>query len=193
MFISYVSLASDPIAAIKSYLQVGYNNGAWNGTASASTGAITSIPAGNNPNHNTAIGYADSSDGQGVNTTPNTIELKYTLAGDANLDGQVNSADLQILLAFLNRAGSWDQGDFNYDGQVNSADLQALLFTLNTSLGNQTAAATYAAGAMGPVKAQNVSGEKTVTAAPAVMSGAAGLKLSAAPEHARRAGRTKHR
>jgi hypothetical protein len=57
----------------------------------------------------------------------------------------VNSADLQILLAGLNRAGAWDQGDFNYDGQVNSADLQDVLFTLNTNLGSEIAAATYAA------------------------------------------------
>ncbi|HSZ56488.1 MAG TPA: dockerin type I repeat-containing protein [Tepidisphaeraceae bacterium] len=136
MLVHYLS-GSDPVATIRSYLAVGYNNGAWNGTPAATTGAITSATAQGNPNHNTAIGYADSADGQGVNTTPNTIELKYTLYGDANLDGQVNSADLQILLASLNRPGSWDQGDFNYDGQVNSADLQSLLFTLNTSLGNQ--------------------------------------------------------
>jgi hypothetical protein len=72
-----------------------------------------------------------------MNTMPNTTELTYTLYGDTNLDHQVNSADLQILLANLNRSSSWHQGDFNYDGQVNSADLQALLFTLNTSLGSQ--------------------------------------------------------
>jgi hypothetical protein len=145
VFISYSS--SDPIAAIQGYLQNGYDAGAWNGSPTATTGVITSAAAQANPNHNTAIGYADSADAQGVNTTPNTIELTYTLYGDANLDHQVNSADLQILLAFLNRSGSWDQGDFNYDGQVNSADLQALLFTLNTSLGSQATPMAVAATA----------------------------------------------
>ncbi|HSZ54099.1 MAG TPA: IPT/TIG domain-containing protein [Tepidisphaeraceae bacterium] len=138
VYINYVNPMSDPLALIESYLKTGYNNGAWNGTPTATIGVITSAAAQANPNHNTAIGFADSADGQGVNTTPNTIELKYTLSGDANLDGQVNSADLQLLLASLNRAGAWDNGDFNYDGQVNSADLQALLFTLNTALGSQT-------------------------------------------------------
>ena len=71
--------------------------------------------------------------------------MKYTLYGDANLDGQVNSTDLQILLFGLNKPGAWDQGDFNYDGNVNSADLQALLFTLNTALGNQAAPAGLSA------------------------------------------------
>jgi hypothetical protein len=135
--IDYVSPNLDPIAWVRSYLQNGYNGGAWNGTPTATTGVITSAAAQANPNHNTAIGYADSADGQGINTTAGTIELTYTLYGDANLDHQVNSADLQILLFSLNRPGTWDQGDFNYDGQVNSADLQALLFTLNTSLGSQ--------------------------------------------------------
>jgi hypothetical protein len=138
MIINYAG-QSDPISNIRSYLESGYNNGAWNGIGIISTAAAA------NPNHNTAIGYADSADSQGVNTMPNSIELTYTLYGDANLDHQVNSADLQILLAFLNRTGSWDQGDFNYDGQVNSADLQALLFTLNTSLGNQATPMAIAA------------------------------------------------
>ncbi|HSZ57663.1 MAG TPA: dockerin type I repeat-containing protein, partial [Tepidisphaeraceae bacterium] len=143
VFISYTSV--DPISAIKSYLQNGYANGAWNGTPTSSTGVITSSAAAANHiagKNTTAIGYADSADGQGVNTKPNTIELTYTLYGDANLDHQVNSADLQILLASLNRTGAWDQSDFNYDGQVNSADLQDLLFTLNTNLGSQAAPAT---------------------------------------------------
>jgi len=154
VFISYSS--ADPIAAIQGYLTNGYNSGAWNGTASAATGVITSAAAQTNPNHTTAVGYSDSSDGQSINIVPNTIELTYTLYGDANLDHQVNSADLQILLASLNRAGSWDQADFNYDGIVNSADLQAVLFTLNTSLGSQAApAAVYATANAGPLQAKD--------------------------------------
>jgi hypothetical protein len=63
------------------------------------------------------------------------------------LSGNVESAELQFLLANLNRPRSWDQGDFNYDGVVNSADLQALLFTLNTSLGTQATPMAIAATA----------------------------------------------
>jgi hypothetical protein len=143
VFISYSG--SDPIAAIQGYLRNGYNGGAWNGTPTASTGVITSAAAQANPNHNTAIGYADFADGQGINTMANTIELTYTLYGDANLDHQVNSADLQILLAAFNNAGAWDRGDFNYDGMVNSADLQALLATFNMQLGSQATPLAIAA------------------------------------------------
>ena len=141
VYINYGSPLNDPLALIKSYLKTGYANGAWTGAATALTGAINSSPAASNPKLNTAIGYADSADGTGVDPVPNSILLKYTLYGDANLDGQVNSTDLQILLFGLNKPGAWDQGDFNYDGNVNSADLQALLFTLNTALGNQAAPA----------------------------------------------------
>ena len=111
VFISYS--ASDPIAAIKTYLHNGYNNGAWNGAPTATTGVITSANAAASPTHVTGIGYADFADGQGIDTMPNTIELTYTLYGDANLDHQVNSADLQILLFNFNRPGAWDQADFN--------------------------------------------------------------------------------
>ncbi|HSZ56612.1 MAG TPA: hypothetical protein VK797_13175 [Tepidisphaeraceae bacterium] len=143
VYIHYGS--SDPVATILSYLRSGYNNGAWNGTPTSLTGVITSSAAQNEPTHNTTIGYADSSDGQGFNTVPNTIELKYTLYGDDSLNGQVDSLDLQVLLSNLNRAGGWDQGDFNYDGVVNSADLQMLLNGLNHGLATQPAAAAVGA------------------------------------------------
>ncbi|HSZ57460.1 MAG TPA: autotransporter-associated beta strand repeat-containing protein, partial [Tepidisphaeraceae bacterium] len=134
-------LGTDPAGDIRMSLVNGYNGGTWTTGfgAPGSLGSIVSSSAANDPQHRTGIGFADWADGQGVNTTPNSVEIKYTLYGDANLDGQVNSADLQILLFGLNRPGLWDQGDFNYDQQVNSADLQALLFNLNTSLGNQVA------------------------------------------------------
>jgi hypothetical protein len=192
VFITYSTY--DPLAAIQSYIKNGYNSGAWNGTPAASTGVITSTAAQADLNHTTAIGYADSADGQGINTTPNTIELKYTLSGDSNLDGQVNSADLQVVLAGLNRPGAWDQGDFNYDGIVNSADLQALLFALNTSLGNQTQAATSAAAVPTSATNSNVQGKpvttgvakSTPTTAPPVTSARAGSNRSQRPKHHRR-------
>ena len=173
LFINYGTPAADPIATILTYLRNGYTSGAWTGTASG--GSILSTRAAANPNHTTAIGYADSADLSGTYTTPNSIELVYTLYGDANLDTQVNSADLQILLASLNRTGVWDEGDFNYDGQVNSADLQALLFTLNTNLGNQASPASAAAAgkpiapvaASAPLIPPTASGVISVTPPPA--------------------------
>jgi subtilase family serine protease len=137
----YVTYApgGDPSAAIRQALKNGYNGGSWTGSAFP-TGAIVSSAAQANPSHNTAVGYVDSADGFIPTLPANTIELKYTLTGDTNLDGNVDTADLQRLLFAFNTPGAWDQGDFNYDGSVNTADLQTLLFNFNTTLGSQTPA-----------------------------------------------------
>jgi hypothetical protein len=60
------------------------------------------------------------------------IEIKYTLLGDANLDGAVNGVDFGILAANFNKGVSrWDQGDFNYDNVVNGVDFGLLAANFN--------------------------------------------------------------
>ena len=56
------------------------------------------------------------------------IEIKYTLLGDANLDGKVNGTDFNLMAANFNQAvtDGWDKGDFNYDGKVNGSDFVLL-------------------------------------------------------------------
>ena len=75
-----------------------------------------------------SLGYADSADGVVPNLPSNTILVKYALRGDANLDGQVNFADLVLLAAHYGKtlSDNWDQGDFNYDGRIDFADLVLL-------------------------------------------------------------------
>jgi hypothetical protein len=52
--------------------------------------------------------------------------------GDANLNGTVDGADLNIVLSDYNQTGmNWSQGDFNGDGTVNGADLNAVLSNYN--------------------------------------------------------------
>ena len=76
----------DPIASIAAWIKSGYANGSWNGIG------IMSSAAQNNPGY--GIGYADSADpGNPANLPSDTIEIMYTLLGDANLDGTVNSED----------------------------------------------------------------------------------------------------
>jgi hypothetical protein len=147
VFVNYGTPAADAAmnALIQTYLAGGYNGGAWTGVPTATTGVITSTPAMTNVKHNTAIGWADSSDGTGVNTVANTIELKYTLNGDANLNGAVDIFDLNALLPNFNTStGNWTGGDFTYNGTVDIFDLNALLPNFNTTLGAQVAPATAA-------------------------------------------------
>ncbi|HEY8751886.1 MAG TPA: C2 family cysteine protease, partial [Tepidisphaeraceae bacterium] len=152
VFINYANAGADAAtkALIKTYLANGFNGGAWTGVPTASTGVITSTAARNNVNHNTGIGWADSSDGTGVNTTPNTIELKYTLNGDATLNGVVDIFDLNALLPHFNSTGDWTGGDSNYTGTVDIFDLNALLPNFNTNLGAQ---ATPAMASVAPASA----------------------------------------
>ena len=63
------------------------------------------------------------------------LTVMYTLCGDANLDGVVNGADLNVVLSNYNKTGMyWSQGDFNYDGTVNGADLNEVLSNYNQSV-----------------------------------------------------------
>jgi hypothetical protein len=68
------------------------------------------------------------------NLPSHTILAKYALNGDANLDGQVNFADLLLLAQNYGKtSANWDQGDFNYDGKVGFDDL--LLLAQNYTAG----------------------------------------------------------
>ena len=166
VFIGYS--VSDPLALIQGYLKNGYNNGAWNGIPTASTGVITSIPASSNAMQTTGIGYADSSDGLIAGQPANTIELIYTLYGDTTLSGAVGFNDFTRMTQHWNETtgGTWDTGDFNYDGSINSADYTLLTRAYSTTPGSQatttittpTLAATAASGSSTgtPVPAINV-------------------------------------
>ena len=139
VFISYAG-GSDPLSLVQKYLRAGYANGTWTGSGDA----ITSSSAA--ANHQFTIGYADSADKSGVNTFANSVELKYTVPGDTNLDGSVNFSDLVALAQHYGGLASvWDQGDFNYDAKVNFTDLVALAQNYDKSVTSAVAAADLAA------------------------------------------------
>jgi hypothetical protein len=133
LFVNYGS-SFDPIYSIAGYIKNGYNGNQWNGTGIMSTNAQTSKGS-------YGIGYADSADsGNPAGLATKTIEIKYTLLGDANLDGKVNGTDFTILATNFNQSvtNAWDKGDFNYDGKVNGTDFLALAANFNQSA-NQSA------------------------------------------------------
>jgi len=114
-------------AAIRGYLITGRNGGAWNGTAGIISSAVV-------PSSGYALGYADGADGAVVGLSSGQIEIKYTLLGDADLDGSVTGVDFTILASNLNKSGRvWDQGDFDYDGSVTGVDFTDLVTNLGES------------------------------------------------------------
>jgi hypothetical protein len=124
---------SDPISAIAGYLKHGYNGGAWNDTGIDSSAAAANTTYG--------IGYADGADGVVSGLFSGQIEVKYTLNGDANLDGVVNSIDFGTIAAdFGKQVSGWDLGDFNYDGVVNSIDFGDLAVNFGKSASSASVA-----------------------------------------------------
>jgi len=121
----------DPIQIIHGYLTSGYANGTWNGW-----GIISSAAAGNPAAY--GIGYAD---GNTFSRNADSIELRFTLNGDANLDGTVNLADLTALARNFGKQGQWDTGDFNYDGSTDLSDFLILSREYGQSLASYPAPA----------------------------------------------------
>jgi hypothetical protein len=135
LYITYAP-GQSPVSAIQQYLKNGYNNGAWNGVATGSTGAITSSAAQSISTNPLGVGYADSADNAVTGLPANTIELRLTLMGDANLDGVVDLNDALLMTRNWNAANSpaWDYGNFNYDATINLADAAILQKNWNAVL-----------------------------------------------------------
>ena len=80
-----------------------------------------------------------TSNKDGTPTAGTQVVLQDTLAGDTNLDGTVNFADLLTVDQNYNKTGTtFATGDFNGDGTTNFADLLALDQNYNMSVGGVT-------------------------------------------------------
>jgi fibronectin-binding autotransporter adhesin len=111
-------------AAVRTQLTAGYNGGAWNGATGIVSSAIDS---------STSVGYATQAQTgvtsfKGVTGLAATdVLVKYTYAGDANLDGKVDIGDLGLLAGAWQQSGKvWFDGDFTYNGTVDIGDLGLL-------------------------------------------------------------------
>jgi hypothetical protein len=126
LLISYGS-GPDPIASIAALLKSGYNGGAWNGAGIDTTAPL--VVGG----LSYGLGYADSADhGNPAGLPSGTVEVRYTLLGDADLNGIVNGIDFGILAANFNKGVTgWDAGDFDYNNIVNGLDFGDLAANFN--------------------------------------------------------------
>jgi hypothetical protein len=129
---------ASPIGTIASAIAAGFNGGAWNGqgivSANAAMAGATVM----------GVGYAEASalaslpvifGGESIDGT--TILVVYTLAGDANLDRAVNSADFNVLASQFGLSNNrlWTEADSNYDGAVNGSDFNLLATNFGQSIG----------------------------------------------------------
>jgi surface-anchored protein len=111
-----------PEAELRSLLIAGRAGGSWDGAS----GIMSSDAPGDGGTNGFAVGYRVTAD--------HSATVAWASLGDADLDGEVTTADVNAILTsgLLNTGISgavWQQGDFDYDGLVTTADLNALLTT----------------------------------------------------------------
>jgi hypothetical protein len=137
-------LRNGTLAQLSNQVKSGYSNGAWNGGGISSSAAPAS--AGQ-----TGLGYASAAslfnltgtgtatfDGQTVDA--NSLVVKYTYNGDANLDGKVDTLDFNLLAANFGGTGKvWIQADFNFDGKVDTLDFNKLAANFGRQLSDANA------------------------------------------------------
>ena len=96
---------ASPFAAINAQIVSGRNGGAWNGSGIVTTAASGSL---------TTLGIAEIG---------GDVIVKFTYAGDANLDGKINIDDYGLIDTSVGLGlTGWFNGDFNYDGKINIDD-----------------------------------------------------------------------
>jgi autotransporter-associated beta strand protein len=176
IIVNYSGLSTDPIiGSIAAWIKSGYNGNTWTGA-----GITSSIAASNLGKY--GIGYAASSDsGNPAGLSSGQIEIKYTLLGDANLDGKVNGTDFTILATNFNQSvtAGWDKGDFNYDGKINGSDFLLLAGNFNQSASGSAVAGDDLAAVDAFAAANGMSLSPTSVPEPASMGllAAAGLGM----------------
>jgi autotransporter-associated beta strand protein len=114
--LSYAS-AGVSEATVRQMLVAGFNEGTWDGFSGFTSRAAI-------PGSGRTLGYLIAS---------GSITIAYAAAGDANLDGVVDIADMASFVANIDAPDlvevGWNAGDFNYDGLVDQLDLSDFLGT----------------------------------------------------------------
>ncbi len=103
-------------AELQARIVSGSGDGTWNGASGITSSAAAAMAY-------RSVGWLDNGDG--------SLTFGFAAEGDTNLDGFVDLADLQNILASgkygTSSTAVWGEGDFNLDGVVNLADLQDVL------------------------------------------------------------------
>jgi predicted carbohydrate-binding protein with CBM5 and CBM33 domain len=122
---------NSPLGQVEFYARLGAQGG------HTGVGLISSAAATDN---RMAVGIAEASSigspatfmGMPIDAT--TTILRYTLKGDADVNGTVDFQDLVSLAQHYNAAGTWRDGDSDHSGTVDFADLVPLAQNYNRSL-----------------------------------------------------------
>jgi len=137
--VDYPAGTTSPLADIRKWIIAGRNGGIWDGTGITSTDVAASLPL-----LTQAVGYAENSELLIPYTTfgktdplavdSSTVLVRYTYAGDVNLDGRVDDDDVSVMSVKYDRGAgtshTWAQGDIlGYDGLINDDDVSLMALT----------------------------------------------------------------
>ncbi|MGC4033452.1 MAG: autotransporter-associated beta strand repeat-containing protein [Tepidisphaeraceae bacterium] len=118
---------SSPVATVKTILDGGF-------ASNFATGQIrsTTLTTGH------TIGYGDNG--------TDTVTIRVTLSGDADLDGDVDFNDfLALQTSYGNTGTRFDQGNFDYNGVTDFNDFLALQTNFGQSIGFDAATPQFTA------------------------------------------------
>ena len=128
LVLDYDPAGPNPFASVQQLIASAYDFGAWDGN-----GILTNMPdaAGGlttlgiaDPAALFGLGASDTMEFSGQTADGSTVLIKYTYAGDANLDGVIDGGDYGIIDNFVQVPGAsgYFNGDFNYDGVIDGGD-----------------------------------------------------------------------
>jgi hypothetical protein len=127
---------TSPLTTVATDIGDAYDNKLWDKPGLTSSIAKTTPSV-------TALGFGEASTlgfttFDGLTLGGNAVVVKYTLVGDANLDGTVNLADFNKVLANFNvpSGSTWTSGSFDYSGSVGLADYNDVIHNFNQTLAN---------------------------------------------------------
>jgi autotransporter-associated beta strand protein len=105
--------------------------------SAGASGIVTSVGTSGQ----TGLGYGDNAVLMKTEFAGKTVDLdstfiKFTYFGDADLNGQVDVADLGALASNWQTAGLWTAGDFDYSGFIDVADLGLLASNWQAGVGS---------------------------------------------------------
>ncbi|HUO10407.1 MAG TPA: hypothetical protein VM008_19025 [Phycisphaerae bacterium] len=120
------------LAQVQALVAAGRGNGSFNGT----TGITSSTAAAHGLNLGVGTaGAANITTFDGVPVSPSDILVKYTYAGDANLDAHIDLTDLSTVLNhFGQTTANWTDGNFDGAATIDLTDLSAVLNNFGRSV-----------------------------------------------------------
>jgi len=143
VIIAYTNGVS-PQSTIRGYIEQGFNSFNWNGPGITSSVAQADAanPETSPYKGDAAVGYADNNDLGNSSLPNNSVLVRFTYYGDADLNGKVDLNDFDDWLygytGGTDAAGgvSWSIGDFAYTGHVDLNDFDLWLASYTSGDGS---------------------------------------------------------